>query len=97
MEGYAPAYVDHNIPLVLVFGLGSSRGDGVRLQNGGTRISSEIPPVETEDARTLLRHLEDSDASDLAWNGREHNGRNKLRVKAVGRVLQQTQCPIYSQ
>ena len=97
MDGYAPAYVAHNIPLLVVSGLGSAPHAGIRLHNGDTHISSEIPPVESEVARALLRHFEDSDASDLAWNGREHNGRNKFRVKIVGRVFQRTQCPIRSQ
>jgi hypothetical protein len=87
MDGYAPAYVAHNIPLLVISGLGSPPNHSIRLDNGGARISSEIPPVESEDARALLRHFQESDANDLAWNGREHNGRNKFRVKIVGRVL----------
>lgn len=85
MEGYPPAYVAHNLPLLIVSGLGPVP-DESSASKDGTRITSEIPTVETEDAETLLRHFKESDASDLAWNGREHTGRNKFRVKTVGRV-----------
>jgi hypothetical protein len=87
MDGYAPAYVAHNVPLLVVSGLGSPPKDDTKLQIGGARIISEIPSVESDDAQALLRHFEDSDASDLTWNGREHNGRNNFRVKVVGRVV----------
>ena len=91
MDGYAPAYVAHNIPLLVVSGLGPGREDDVQHKEG-TRISSEIPTVESDDALALLRIFKDGDASDLAWNAREHSGRNKFRVKTVGRVLKPYQC-----
>ncbi|KAH7380853.1 Gryzun, putative trafficking through golgi-domain-containing protein [Cadophora sp. MPI-SDFR-AT-0126] len=84
MDGYAPAYVAHNIPLLVVSGLGPGRLHDVQLE-GGTRISSEIPTVESDDALALLKIFKDGDASDLAWNAREHSGRNKFKVKTVGR------------
>ncbi len=87
MDGYATAYVAHNIPFVVVSGLEPQAHETEHLEAGGTRISSELPSVETEDAQALLRYFRDSDASDLAWNAREHNGRAKFRVKAVGRVV----------
>lgn len=87
MDGYAPAYVAHNLPYLIVSGLGSHPKDAAR-KDGGIRITSEIPPVESEDAKALLKHFRDNDGSNLAWNGREHSGRNKFRVKTVGRVVQ---------
>jgi hypothetical protein len=89
MDGYAPAYVAHNIPLLVVSGLGSSNDQTV-FHEGWTRITSEVPALESADAQVLLKHFTDSDARGLAWNAREHEGRNKFRVKAVGRVIQQT-------
>lgn len=91
MDGYAPAYVAHNIPLLVVSGLGPGTEGNTRLKDG-SRIASEVPPIESDDALALLRHFKDKDASDLAWNAREHSGRNKFRVKIVGRVATQTQC-----
>lgn len=89
MDGYPPAFVAHNVPLVVISGLGSTH-DQVRAHENGIRISSELPLVESEDAEALLKHFKTGDASDLAWNGREHSGRNKLRVKSVGRVAAQS-------
>ncbi len=86
MDGYAPAYVAHNIPLLVVSGLGSQPEGKPYLPQGAIRIASEIPPVESEDGQALLKHFKDSDAGDLAWNAREYSGRNKFRVKTVGRV-----------
>lgn len=87
MDGYAPAYVAHNIPLLVVSGLGSPPKDEANLKVGGAHIISEIPLVDSDDAQALLRHFKDSDASNLAWNGREHNGRSNFKVKVVGRVV----------
>lgn len=85
MDGYAPVLVGHNVPLLVVSGLGPS--SQIEKKDEGIRISSEIDPVESEDATTLLRHFRDSDASNLPWNSREHSGRNKFNIKAVGRVI----------
>ncbi|KAL2063010.1 hypothetical protein VTL71DRAFT_6082 [Oculimacula yallundae] len=84
MDGYAPAYVAHNIPLLVVSGLGPGSGNDLEINNAA-RVTSEIPSVESDDALALLRIFKDGDASDLAWNVREHSGRNKFRVKTVGR------------
>jgi hypothetical protein len=86
MDGYAPAYVAHNIPLLVVSGLGFVPPDESTLSDVGTRITSEISIVDSADAQVLLRHFRENDARGLAWNSREHNGRNKFRVKTVGRV-----------
>jgi len=71
MDGYAPAYVAHNIPLIVVAGLSSQSPVVTGKKALGTRIASEIAPVESDDAVALLRYFRDSDASNLAWNSRE--------------------------
>lgn len=86
MDGYAPAYVDHNVPFLVVSGLGSAAQETPNQENG-VRIASEIAPVESDDAAALLRHFKASNASDLAWNSREYGGRNRFKVKLVGRVI----------
>ena len=90
MDAYALAYVAHNIPLLVVSGLGTDNDEKEKWTDGGMRITSDIPPLETEDAKVLLRHFRHRDARGLSWNGREHSGRNKFRVKTVGRVVVQT-------
>lgn len=84
MDGYAPAYLAHNIPLLVVSGLGSQPKDCPA--QGAIQLASEIPPVESDDAQVILRHFKDSDAGELAWSAREHSGRKGFKVKAVGRV-----------
>jgi hypothetical protein len=90
MDGYKPAYVAHNVPYLVVSGLGEARRNDAYLKAEGVHIVSDVPPVESEDAEVLLKHFKDSDAEGLAWNSREHSGRNKFRVRIVGRVVQQT-------
>ncbi|KAH8598801.1 Gryzun, putative trafficking through golgi-domain-containing protein [Bisporella sp. PMI_857] len=85
MDGYAPAYVAHNVPFLVVSGLGGSSKQSIDTEVPGFRITSDVPLIEDEDSQVLLRHFEDRDAEGLAWNGREHSGRNKFKIKAVGR------------
>jgi trafficking protein particle complex subunit 11 len=92
MDGYKPAFVAHNVPYLVVSGLGGARRNHADLKaEEGVHIASDVPPVESEDAEVLLKHFNDSDAEGLAWNSREHSGRNKFRVRIVGRVVPQTQ------
>ena len=81
-----PAYVAHNIPFMVVSGLGRTRQNSTILDGPGTRIVSEVSPVDSPDAQVLQEFFKDKDAKKLAWNGREHNGRNKFKIKIVGRV-----------
>ncbi|KAL3420764.1 hypothetical protein PVAG01_07209 [Phlyctema vagabunda] len=88
MDGYDPDFVTHNLPLLVISGLGPEPkpiSKAVKEWAGGPQIKSEIPPVQTEDALVLLKHFEASDGSGSSWNGREENSRNKFRVKVVGR------------
>lgn len=74
------------MPLLVVSGLGQPAGSEIDEDAEGFRITSELLPVENEDSQALLRYFKKSDAEGLAWNGREHTGRNKFKVKIVGRV-----------
>ncbi|PQE25522.1 glutathione transferase omega-1 protein [Rutstroemia sp. NJR-2017a BBW] len=86
MDGYAPAYIAHNIPLLVVSGLGTDPAPtNARLKEGGVIITSDIAPLESEDAQTLLKHFSENDAEGLPWNATEHNDKNKFRVKVIGR------------
>jgi hypothetical protein len=89
MDGYAPAYVAHNVPLLIVSGLGLTAQNPPELEGDGFRITSEVPPVQTEDAQVLLQYFLKGSANGLAWNSREHTGRNKFKIKTVGRVWAQ--------
>lgn len=87
MDGYAPAYIAHNVPFLVVSGLGTDHENRTEKLDIGTRISSDIAPLGSDDATALLRYFRERDASDLDWNSREHNGRNKFVIKTVGRVI----------
>lgn len=95
MDGYAPAYVAHNVPLLVVSGLGPSPQSDTKVGSAGVRIASEVPVVETEDALTLLSYFEERDAARLAWNGREYSGRNKFKIKTIGRVVKPAQRIVF--
>ncbi|RDW72025.1 hypothetical protein BP5796_08059 [Coleophoma crateriformis] len=89
MDGYEPEFVTHNLPLLVLAGLGPEKPtEATNSTSGwetGVQITSQIPPVETRDADVLLKHFEANDGRELAWNGREENVKNKFWVKSVGR------------
>jgi hypothetical protein len=90
MDGYAPAYVAHNIPFLVVSGLGTPPQDATKTNGPGIRLGSELPLVNTGDARILLSHFKERDGTGLAWNSRTHTGRDKFRIKLIGRVAKPT-------
>lgn len=90
MDGYATAYIAHNLPLLIVSGLGADPSPtNARLKEGGVIITSDIPPLETEDANFILKHLKKNGAENLPWNGYQHNEKNRFRVKVIGRVAKE--------
>ena len=95
MEAYPPGFVAHNFPLIVLSGLSSlppydhEQDSYPLLEERGTKVTSELPPVTGSTADELLGIFLKLDAQDAAWNGRP--GRGKMgtmgfRVKAVGRV-----------
>jgi hypothetical protein len=88
MDGYPPAYVAHNVPYLLVSGLGGAPQNHADLKAEGVRITSDVPLIESEDAEAIIKNFKDCDADGLAWNGRASGGRNKFKVKTIGRVVQ---------
>jgi hypothetical protein len=96
MEAYPPAYVQHNLPFIVLSGLGTdSELDPpppvlkVLPGRAATTISSEIPPVTSNYAEPLLQDFLSADSTSAPWNGRA-SGRKGLthgfRIRAVGRV-----------
>ena len=99
MEGYPADYVGHNLPFVILFGLGSTEvtqpleaeRDFPFLQEKGIYISSELPSVTGPVADQLLSSFHEFDARDASWNNRP--GRGKMGTmgftyRTVGRVGQ---------
>lgn len=90
MDEYPAFTLDHNTPLLVVLGLppNVSKQDGFEadLREEAIQLQSEAPLLDFDQAAALLRYLEDKDASDLPWNGRETARKYSFRVKSVGRV-----------
>ncbi|KHJ31183.1 putative glutathione transferase omega-1 protein [Erysiphe necator] len=80
MDNYAPAFVAHNIPLILVSGLNSDFKESSIQQTDTHELN-----VGPEEAATLSRLLQDVDASNLAWNSQAFSANKRFRVKMVGR------------
>ena len=97
MDGYPSHYVSHNLPFVILFGLGSDNAhprDSVEegyplLREKGIYISSDLPNVSGQTADELLNSFRDLDARDAAWNNRPGKGKMGTMgytFRSVGRV-----------
>ncbi len=86
MDAYAPALVDHNIPLVVVSGLSSPnvQYDSPVVGRGYNIISEEPLITQSEDAHAILLRLQELDARDLSWQSSA--GQDRVRVKIIARV-----------
>jgi hypothetical protein len=92
MEDLPEGYTQHNLPLVLLSGLGL--GDHVlqdpnARQSSGTRLSINTPECEGERVPQLLDQFVRRDGSLSAWNVGTLPGpvgSIKYRLKPIGRV-----------
>ncbi|MCJ1401148.1 hypothetical protein MMC11_004360 [Xylographa trunciseda] len=83
MDGYPVHYVSHNLPLVILFGLGSTDPkprDSIEerypmLLEKGIYISSDLPSVSGPAGQEILDCFHDFDARDAAWNNRPGKGK----------------------
>jgi solute carrier family 25 protein 38 len=98
MDAYPPEYIAHNLPLIVLSGLGSSPDleaippvQDVLPGRHSTPISSELPPVTGQRADQLLQEFLSTDARDAAWNNTTDARKGVvrgLRIRPVGRVGQ---------
>ena len=97
MDGYPRNYTSHNVPLVVLSGLGrTSTSDGTEaryplFQEKGVRISSESPSISGSGAEELSECFRDFDARDAAWNhwpSKGKMGTMSFTYRHVGRVGQ---------
>lgn len=96
MDAYPEDYVSHNLPLVLLSGLGTDSDSpseavdgGQPVAGGGIRIFSDFPNLTDPTAEELLQVLLDEDGTGAPWNARHNTGKAGgigYRVKKVGRV-----------
>ncbi|KAK2735957.1 hypothetical protein FQN57_001030 [Myotisia sp. PD_48] len=99
MDAYPLSYVDHNLPLVLLSGIGSTdadshekspeaRRDFAVLQTSGFEICCDIPPITGKTASVLLDAFLAEDASQVPWNTRNFNQKSsgaRFRIETAGR------------
>lgn len=99
MEVYPEDYVEHNLPLVILSGLGGERDTSEEtsersrslLLEGGFRIRADAAPVTGSTADALLQAFLFQDSSNVSWNSRATTTSDSVgnfRVKRVGRVGQ---------
>lgn len=90
MDGYPRGSLDHNVPFLVVSGLGTSPAKPVpvdpELRERGILVRSELSAVDTREAKILLRFIQEADATDLPWQPRDDPKKFKFKVKTVGRV-----------
>jgi trafficking protein particle complex subunit 11 len=95
MDAYPPEYTEHNLPLIVLSGLGATHEEEELnpshslLNEGGFPINGHLPLVTGERAEHLLNDFLQADGTDSPWNARAARGNNGLmgfRVKSIGRV-----------
>ena len=96
MDAYPPDYVQHNLPFILLSGLGDSKelASPPPVQNvlpgrATTTVSSEAPPVTGDRADELLQAFQDADGTNAPWNARGFSQKGTTHgfsIRAVGRV-----------
>ncbi|OJD38778.1 foie gras liver health family 1 [Diplodia corticola] len=94
MDVYPPQYVEHNLPFVVLSGLGETPSDDSGyvphplLRDRGIEIDSAVPVVTGEHADQLRHEFLSADARHAPWNGLRTKTRGDhvgFRLKAVGR------------
>lgn len=91
MDDYPPGSLDHNVPFLLTLGTRTDTpydaGLPTVLKEQAVLIRSEQSPLETDQARALLRYIQDRDAAESPCNGRDAAGRKyRFRIKTAERV-----------
>jgi hypothetical protein len=90
MDDYPAGSLDHNLPLLVVSGLSTGPTKPLLtdpdLKEQSVLIRSELPPVESREAKAILHYIQEADASDLPWNGQDTSRKYKFKVKTLGRV-----------
>ncbi|KAK5116000.1 hypothetical protein LTR62_000456 [Meristemomyces frigidus] len=93
MEAYPAEYSAHELPLVILSGLGTRpdivpTGGQSRRQESGARISTSSKECSGDRARLLLEQLLKQDGSSEAWSSPPSSGPQTLlpyRIRTIGR------------
>ncbi|KAI1177997.1 Gryzun, putative trafficking through golgi-domain-containing protein [Nemania sp. FL0916] len=91
MDDYPDGSLDHNIPFLVVSGLGANLNGPLltdpELRERGILVRSELPSINIDgrEARTILRAIREADATELPWRPREGSRRHRFKIRTVGR------------
>ena len=88
MEDLPTEYTEHNLPLLVLSGLGHD-GDSSVENSSGTRLAIQTPDCEGERASNLRQQFVARDGSGFAWNANTlpgPNGSLNYRMQPIGRV-----------
>lgn len=98
MEAFPEDYISHNVPLILLSGigrdddLGSERGNARGLlQEGGFRIRRDLPFVTNATAEAVLRAILSFDSTSDGFQKIKVSARDGLgpfKIRKIGRVGQ---------
>ncbi|KAL2755973.1 hypothetical protein ACRALDRAFT_1042973 [Sodiomyces alcalophilus JCM 7366] len=90
MDGYPAGSLDLNVPLLVVAGLTSQPPNDLpldpQLQDQGILIRSELPSLDTEDAKAVREYISLQDARDQPWSPQDKIP-YRFRVGFSGRSL----------
>ncbi|KAK0860026.1 hypothetical protein LTS02_008788 [Friedmanniomyces endolithicus] len=93
MQAYPQEYVEHNLPLVFLSGVGERQdhaGVAPSTQENGTRIVTGSAECSGDRARQLLDQLLNLDGSKQPWNAQALPGPSstlKWRMRTIGRTF----------
>lgn len=104
MDAYPSPYVLHNLPFVVLSGLGAAPElepqqsfQALLPGHASTTINAEIPPVASDRAEKLLQEFLSYDGTNASWEARRLDSREntaRFRMRAVGRVGQAPHCTV---
>lgn len=102
MDVYPPEYVLHNLPFIVLSGLGSKEDleplrplQDVLPGRAVNTITCDAPSVSTERREQLLQEFLNYDGTKTPWDGRGLDRRGNtsgFRFRVVGRVGQAPTC-----
>lgn len=106
MEAFPEDYIAHNLPLILLSGIGDdeegvaepAEGSGNLLQDGGFRIRTYIPSLTDPASRDLLQAFLGFNSTSDGFDRRSASTRGSLgafKIKRIGRVGQTPHGMLY--
>ncbi|KAI2628833.1 Gryzun, putative trafficking through golgi-domain-containing protein [Hypoxylon sp. NC1633] len=89
MDGYPAGSLDHNVPFLVVSGLGisstKSHPNDLDLREQSILVRSEVPPIDSREAKTILRYIQERDATNLPWNSQDSPRKYRFNIRTIGR------------